>query len=180
VSSGPRTPIDLLALAPNAAWRSGAGSLPFNGNDGDSQGFALIRSGPYQFGSSGPCLLEDGSAPTYLETHPEWVANGWIDGTYALPSPIIAGDHFRARIGFIKCQNLSQVGAVQFTVSVIMPGGSVRQVTSVGDTGNNGQMPVIDVDLTPFVGATQVRLLVDAGADSSQDWASWVAPRIEG
>jgi len=113
-----------------------------------------VRDGPYKFGSSGQCQLEDGSAPTYLETHPQWVPGGMVEGVYTLPSPIIAGDHFRSRVGFIKCQNLGQIGHVNFSVRVIRPNGTETVVASVADVGIDGVMHNIDVDLSAFVGST--------------------------
>jgi hypothetical protein len=170
VSTGRHAPVDLLARAPNAAWRSGAGTLPYNGNDGDNRGFALTRSG---------LQLEDGSGGTYLETHPQWVASGFIEGTYTLPAPIIAGDRFRAKIGFIAVANPPSAGDATFIVSVIK-NGVVTPISTTRDTGRDGNMPVLNIDLTPHVGATGIRLRVNAGADAAQDWASWVGPRIEG
>jgi hypothetical protein len=170
VSTGKRAAVDLLARAPNATWRSGAGTLPYNGNDGDERGFALTRSG---------LQLEDGSGGTYLETHPQWVANGFVEGTYTLPAPIIAGDRFRAKIGFIAVASPPSAGDATFIVSVIK-NGVATQISTTRDTGRDGEMPVLNIDLTPHVGATGIRLRVNAGADAAQDWASWVGPRIEG
>jgi hypothetical protein len=170
VSTGRRAAVDLLGRAPGAAWRSGAGTLQYNGNDGDDRGFALTRSG---------LQLEDGSGGTYLETHPQWVANGFIEGTYTLPAPIIAGDRFRAKIGFIAVANPPSAGDATFIVSVIR-NGVATTISTTRDTGRDGEMPVLNIDLTPHAGATGIRLRVNAGADSAQDWASWVGPRIEG
>ncbi|MET0238226.1 MAG: PASTA domain-containing protein [Kibdelosporangium sp.] len=170
VSTGKRAAIDLLARAPGATWRSGAGALSYNGNDGDERGFALTRSG---------LALEDGSGGTYLETHPQWVANGYIEGTFTLPAPIIAGDRFRAKIGFIAVANPPSAGDATFIVSVIK-NGVATTVSTTRDTGRDGNMPVLSIDLTPHAGATGIRLRVNAGADAAQDWASWIAPRIEG
>jgi len=50
----------------------------------------------------------------------------------------------------------------------------------VNDKADDKVMRPIDVDLTPYAGSTKIRLHVDAGADASQDWMSWVSPRIEG
>jgi PASTA domain/PKD domain len=170
VSTGKRAAFDLLAKAPAASWRSGAGSLSYNGNDGDERGFALTRSG---------LRLEDGSGGTYLETHPQWVTNGFIEGTYTLPAPIIPGDRFKAKIGFIKVAGATSKGDATFVVSVIKNGAGTV-VASVHDSASDGQMRTLNVDLTAQAGATGIRLRVNAGPDSSQDWASWVGPRIEG
>jgi hypothetical protein len=166
VSTGKPAVIDLRARASSAAWRSGAGALPFDGSDVDEHGFVKPRSG---------LLLEDGSAPAFLETHPQWVANGFTEGTYTLPRAIIAGDHFRAKVGFIAVASPPSKGAGTFKVIV-----NGTTLAPVSDSGSDGVLRTIDVDLTRFAGATSLKLHVDAGSDSSQDWMSWVAPRIEG
>ena len=177
VSSGP-TSVDLLAAAPGADWVSGAGNLPFNGSDVDDRGFALRRDGEYPL-NNGVCRLEDGTAPSYLEMQPEWVDDGYLNGIFTLPAPIIPGDHFRAKIGFIHCTDVRQPQLSGATFSVSMIDGAAVQVASVSDT-DNATMHTIDVDLTPYAGSTKVLLHVSADGDSQQDWASWVDPRIEG
>ena len=82
---------DFVANAASASWSSGAGALPFPGSDSDSRGFALIRSG---------FALEDGSSPSKsLQTHPQWVGNGWIQGRY--PSITVPdGAELHLKVGF--------------------------------------------------------------------------------
>ncbi|RSM47408.1 PASTA domain-containing protein [Amycolatopsis balhimycina DSM 5908] len=174
VSSGKPAPVDLMARAAGASWTTGAGTLPFNGNDGDARGFALTRHGR----TEGGCALEDGTAPDpYLETHPQWVDNGFINGVYTLPRPIAAGDHFRSKIGFVWC-NPNEAGDATFVVSVIGPGGAATDVARVRDTSADRVMRQIDADLSAHAGATQIRLRIEAGASAGQDWASWIGPRI--
>ena len=63
---------DFVGRASQAGWRSGAGALPFPGSDTDSRGFALYRI---------DAILEDGSQwQKVLQTHPQWVDNGYIQG----------------------------------------------------------------------------------------------------
>jgi hypothetical protein len=171
VSSGKPPSINLLATAGSAQWRSGFGALPYDGSDGDAHGFVKPRSG---------FLLEDNSAPAFLETHPQWVANGFTEGTYTLSRAVIAGDHFKATVGFMAVASPPSAGAGTFSVVVIRPNGTTATVASVFDTGKDGVMRAINADLTPYAGATRIRLHVDAGPDAAQDWMSWVAPRIEG
>jgi hypothetical protein len=172
VSTGANPPVDLLARADQAAWGSGAGALPFPGADDDQRGFALIRPGTL--------LLEDGSAPTCLETHPQWMPNGYITGDFTLPAPVIDGDHFRATIGFLAVAQPPSVGDATFTVQAVLPGGPVVSLAAQYDTAADGIMHNLDVDLTPVRGARVLRLRVDAGASDHQDWAVWVRPRVEG
>ncbi len=82
----PTTVYDFVARADHASWSSGTGktqqhTLPFPGSDVDSRGFALWRT---------PATMENGSSVSRcLETHPKWVDNGFILGTYTeLYSPI--------------------------------------------------------------------------------------------
>ena len=61
--------------------------LPFPGATNDSRGFARYADG---------VLLEDGHTYTHvLETHPQWVPNGFIAGRYP-PVSLPANTHFRA------------------------------------------------------------------------------------
>jgi hypothetical protein len=170
VSSGKPAKVDLLANGGSAQWHSGAGTLKWDGDDGDVKGFVKPRSG---------WLMEDGSAPAFLETHPQWVANGYTEGTYTVRA-IIAGDHFRTTVGFMAVKDAVSKGAGTFKVQVTRPNGTTTTIATVNDTAADGVMRPIDVDLTPYAGSTKVRLHVDAGPDAVQDWMSWVAPRIEG
>jgi hypothetical protein len=144
--------------------------LPYNGNDGDTKGFVKPRSG---------FSLENNSAPNFLETHPQWVDNGHIEGTYTLPRPLIAGDRFKATVGFMAVQNPPSAGGGTFIVSVDKNGSPVT-VATVNDSASDGVLRPINVDLSAHAGATQIRLRFNAGPSAGQDWASWVAPRIEG
>jgi hypothetical protein len=164
-------PFPLIDHAAQAAWRSGAGPLPFSGSDGDSRGFALIRP-------ANSLPLENGTAPTFLETHPQWVSNGWIEGDFLLPDPIAAGDHFRAQVGFIAVASPPSAGNADFVVLAVFPNDAVKEMSRTHDVGSNQTLIPIDVDLSSAAGATKVRLRVDAGATSAQDWASWVAPTV--
>lgn len=172
VSSGPTPTIHLADRADAADWSSGAGPLPFGGSDGDNRGFVLLRHG---------LPLEDGTAPdTVLETHPQWEPGGYIEGDFKLPAPIIAGDRFTADVGFLTSQAGNIVGEVDFTVLVIGKQGTPRVAGTVRDSGLDGQRRHLDVDLSPFAGARILRLRVDAGSSSDQDWAVWIDPTFGG
>ncbi|MFC0110890.1 PASTA domain-containing protein [Kibdelosporangium aridum] len=142
VSSGRPAVIDLLARASSAQWTSGAGTLPFNGSDIDERGFVKPRSG---------FPLEDGSKPAFLETHPQWVNNGFIQGNFTLPRPIIAGDRFKATVGFMAVESPPSAGGGTFIVSVIK-GGTATTIATVNDSASDGVMRPINVDLTPARG----------------------------
>jgi hypothetical protein len=172
VSSGPTPTIHLADRADAADWSSGAGPLPFGGSDGDNRGFVLLRHG---------LPLEDRTAPdTVLETHPQWTPGGYIEGDFKLPAPIIASDRFTADVGFLTSQAGNIVGEVDFTVLVVGDQGPPRVAGTVRDSGLDGQRRHLDVDLSPFAGARTLRLRVDAGSSSDQDWAVWIDPTFGG
>jgi hypothetical protein len=172
VSSGPTATIHLADRADAADWSSGAGPLPFNGSEDDNRGFVIRRDG---------FPLEDGTAPdTVLETHPQWTAGGYIEGDFELPAPIIAGDRFIADVGFLTSPTGNIVGEVDFTVLVIGKQGTPRVAGTVRDGGLDGLRRHLDIDLSPFAGARTLRLRVDAGPSSDQDWAVWIDPTFGG
>ena len=84
---------DFVTQASTASWGSGAGSLLFPGSDSDSRGFACYRNN---------WQLEDGSTKAkVLETHPQWVSNGWIMGRYPQLT-IPSGAELKVTVGFLK------------------------------------------------------------------------------
>jgi uncharacterized protein YraI len=165
--SGSAVVYDLMTAAPAAAWSNGTDALPWDGSIGDPRGFAKWRDGEQ---------LEDGSRPSrVLQTHPEWVSNGSIIGTFTLPAPIQAGDRFKARVGFLA----GVTGDARFLVGV--DGGaltSFRLVASVDDAAD-GVLRTLDADLSTAAGGQRLWLVVQAGSSAEQDQAVWVNPRIE-
>jgi len=164
--AGPTVVYDFMDHMCDATWTSGAGSLSCPGGTGDGEGFVIAVGG---------MELEDGSTwPKALETHPQWIDDGWIQGKYHLPSPIQAGDRFVAKVGFLKD---AATGNVKFMVTAGTNGGGTAW-TQVKPYNNS----LVDVsfEFPPiFVGSSYVSLRVLANGSSSQDWAVWVEPRIE-
>ncbi len=167
VAAGPSVMLDFLSAAPGAAWTNGAEALPWDGSTGDPRGFARWCDS---------VELEDGSRPSrVLETHPEWVPDGMIAGTFSLPTHIRAGDRFLARVGFLA----DATGEATFLVAAdggALPG--VQLVASVGDTAD-GALKTLEADLGQVAGAERVLLVVQAGSSAERDHAVWVNPRIE-
>jgi hypothetical protein len=129
--------------------------------------------------NNGTCSLQDGSAPdNYLETHPQWVTNGFITGTYTLTTPITPGDHFRATVGIIRCNDINIVEPAAVTFQVLVDGSAVANV----DANNSATtLHTIDADLSGFVGASHITLKVTGHNDQSmQCWAAWVDPTVGG
>ena len=164
--AGPTMVYDFMDHLCDASWTSGAGSLPCPGGTGDNQGFVIAVGG---------MELENGSTwPKALETHPQWVNDGWIQGKYHLPSPIQAGDRFVAKVGFLKN---AAAGSVRFMVTAGTNGGGTAwsQVKPY-----NNSLVDVSFEFAPmFVGSSYVSLRVLANGPSAQDWAVWVEPRIE-
>lgn len=172
VSNGPTPPFDMVEAAQNASWSNDNEGLPFNGSDQDTRGYVILRKN---------FPLEDGTTPPQvLETHPQGVPDGVVQGDYTLPTAIIEGDHFVSDVCFAK----DRPGEVDFTVFVLDDQGNPQEIDpekgTVHDTGGDGLRQHLDVDLSKFAGATKIRLRVDAGPSSAMDWAVWVDPRITG
>jgi hypothetical protein len=174
-STGKHPVIDLMTEGPRAAWRSGTGVVTWR-NQCDN---APQEPNGYAENCFGNYTMENDTNPNYIWSHPNWDVGGWITGTYTLPYPIIAGDHFRASVGFVKPISPPSKGDADFVVYVI--NGSVfSEVARVRDTGADGVLRPIDVDLTPYAGATGIQLRADSLATTAQDWTCWITPRIEG
>jgi hypothetical protein len=181
-----RTPqtktIDVLSLSPQASWagaqltdesgnsRNGV-NLPFNGNDGDSNGFVRL----------GPLALEDGRTAQALWTHPMWVSNGTIKGWHP-DVPLPEGARFEAQVGF-RAGALHTDG-VRFWVFEHHDDDSGRRVWNPivrFDKTYTGSLAAVAADLSHLEGrSVGLELRVDAGPSSGQDWAVWVGPRIVG
>ncbi|PPK64992.1 hypothetical protein V5P93_004263 [Actinokineospora auranticolor] len=167
-------PYNMYDNGVSADWATGAGTIPY-GADADARGFAIPRDGVYD----GDCALEDGSAPRYVETHPEMKPGGWIEGTYTLPGPVSPGQRFRTSLGYIQCGSNPTAGIDDFVVLAVMPNGTRREVVRSNQTGTDHAVHGLEVDLTPFQGATKLVLRVEDDKPNGQDWACWVEPRVE-
>jgi len=164
--------LDFYAEAPQAMWSNDNGGtmLPFPGSDGDSRGFARYVDA---------YMLEDGQAhPRALETHPEWVSDGYIVGAYE-PVTLPSHAHFRAKLGFLATAD-GGCGAGDVTFRLV-----ARTTNSAGVTLGewhktcNGSLLSVDVDLSAYAGQQAAfMLIVNAGASSAQDWAVWVNPVV--
>lgn len=162
--------LDLHTRAVDANWVSGASTLTFGGPDTDTRGFAMYRNNQ---------KLEDGSSPAkILETHPQWVTDGAITGTYPAYK-VVPGEHFKARIGFLLLSDgTCGSGNVRFQLNYKegSASNSLGQWTETCD----GVLRDIDVDLSSIAGRTvQFVLAVVANGTATQDQAIWVSPRVE-
>jgi hypothetical protein len=161
---------DFVEKANLAEWRTGTPStdISFGGATNDANGFACYRTS---------VKLEDGD--TYakvLETHPKWVANGWIDGFYPVLT-VPSGAWFVADVGFIN--GATGTDGVTFRVWFWQDGSDIPNVLDDVDAEYDGDMDRLEINLASIVGRTgRIGLQVLAGPSSSQDWAVWANAKM--
>ena len=157
---------DFIAKGPNAAWRNATTNLPFTDPDNDSPGVVVNVAN---------VKMEDGiTYPSLLATYPQIITDGMILGLYPAYT-IQTNDHLRTKIGLrYNCGS----GSVKFQIRYIE---GATEVT-VGEWTENcdGALSSLDVNLSALVGHTvQFELVVLANGAWNNDYALWVAPRIE-
>ena len=168
--ANPQIVYDFVEKAPLASWQSGdpVTDLTWNGGTGDTQGFAIWATGKLETGAAiqGKCL----------ETHPKWVADGWIAGAYpdlynTERYTVQVGDRFYATVGLLQGAN---AGEVTFKVILRASSSGTVVLAQTPDAYGDG-LKTIDVDLSPYAGqGADMMLQVDAGDNADQDWACWL------
>ncbi|MGB9717348.1 MAG: CARDB domain-containing protein [Thermoproteota archaeon] len=162
------TVYDLIEHASEAQWSSGAGVLPFPGDPSDSRGFARYVNN---------VLLEDGDTwSRVLETHPQWVGNGYIMGRY--PQQTVSNNvQLTARVGFLS--GATGTDGVIFEIRFLDLQQNTYTVLS-HVAAYDGRLDSIVKDLGYLAGKTGYFILyVGAGQTSNRDWAVWAEARIE-
>jgi len=163
---GPHVAYDFVEMAPMAYWWTKVGTdmvvLPFPGALNDNRGFAIYRDN---------IKLSDGNTYTrVLETHPQWVDNGWISGKYS-GVYVPPGAKLRIKIGLI---NGAAAGNVEFHIGKF---GAVATITRVVAYADGVQ--VVEADLGAYTGQTIDFVLgTNANGSSGQDWAAWAEAKI--
>ncbi len=159
--------------APNASWGSGAGSLPFPGSDSDNRGFACYRDN---------WQLEDNSTRArVLETHPQWVSNGWIMGRYPQLT-VPSNAELEVAVGFFKGATGSDgiTFEVQFEEFCGLTAAPKKYSILSHRATYDGKLDTITQSLSSLAGKTgNFILYVNAGQSSGQDWAVWAETKIE-
>jgi len=157
---------------PNVRWSSGAGTLTFGGGIDDPKGFACYRTN---------INLEDNhNYAKVLETHPQWVDNGYIQGSYkelynTLGYTVKPGEHFYAEVGFVKN---AVNGKVRYKVMIRPEGGANTWIIDTVKS-YDGTIKVLDANLTPFAGKKADFILdIETEGSSQQDWAVWSEAQI--
>ncbi len=160
------TGYDFVANACSAQWKSGAGTLPCPGADGDRNGFVI---------SSNSTHLEDGTmgpAPSLLVA-PENKYNGYIQGIYPAFT-VQPGDRFRAVIG---CE-YGYSCYVTFQLDYLTATGSLKNFWTFREK-NEGLNYTADLNLTPLAGqSVRFILTILATGSPNGDRARWTAPYI--
>jgi len=149
-----------------AQWRSGAGTLPCPGLDGDANGFVLRLDAPLQ---------EDGSTSgPGLITFPQRIYNGYIQGIYPTFT-VQPGDRFQTTVG---CEFGSYCGVAFRLDYMTTATGSVNNFVTWREQ-NERHYSNLNVDLTPLAGrSVRFVLTILALGTSNGDRALWGAPRI--
>jgi hypothetical protein len=159
----------------DAGWRNANGMIPYGGALDDERGSVELVNGR---------LVGDTEEGLRLWTHPNWNANGNIEGVYDLSDFMIPGrrytpeqrDHLSGEIG-IFTSGKSWLWCGEVTFSIILRSKGVTDFTLVGPT-------LLDCDHTrsafnayipaQFYGKPiSIVLRADAGADSTLDHAGW-------
>jgi hypothetical protein len=162
---GPSVAYDFVEQAPTAYWwtiiSSSVVALPFPGATSD-KGYAN-----YQYNIK----LNDGNTYTrVLQTHPQWVNNGFISGKYS-GVYVPPGAKLRIKVGLI---NGAAAGNVEFYIGKL---GDVATI-SAGVAYADG-VKVVEADLSAYAGQTIDFLLgTNANGSSAQDWAAWAEAKI--
>jgi len=160
------TEYNFFAHANKAAWKSAAGQLPFPGSDSDKRGFArTLKNGT---------IYPDNKAANLLQTHPQWVDRGWIQGRF--PMMKLGGNVMFKSTGALLKGAESSDGVVM-TVLVVSADNKSRRVLRKRITKR--QYTPLEADLSAWAGKpVHIVLRAQSGQSSNQDWAVWVNPRL--
>lgn len=159
------TGYDFTSNVCSAEWRSGAGSLPCPGTDGNANGFVIKLDAP---------KLEDGStgAPGLL-TVPQNRWNGYIQGFYPTFT-VQPGDKFQATVG-------CEYGAacyLTYRLDYMTASGYIGTFWTWKEQ-NEGKFYNADIDLSPLAGrSVRFILTILTAGSASNDRALWGSPRI--
>ncbi|MFI6742639.1 hypothetical protein ACIBI9_57910 [Nonomuraea sp. NPDC050451] len=164
--------IDVLDLAPKAAWHSGQDIPVMWGQE---------NRGPNSPGVADYLTdqrMEDGKVVArVLRTHPKFNGETTIVGDFRLPRAIRPHDRLTASFGFYVAKGVPDchtAGDAYFSAYLLDAErtGAV-QLFSERDTGGDAKLRTKVIDLAAYQGARRLRLMVDAGATSHCDWAGW-------
>lgn len=171
--AAPKVVYDFVEKAPSAYWQAGMPmkDLTWNGDSGDTNGFVRWTTGNLETGAAvqGHCL----------ETHPRWVENGFVMGTYTdlydSNYTVQQGDRFYAVVGMLQD---ATAGNVSYEVMLRAATSGNITLINVGDVYGDG-LKTINVDLSAYAGQRADAILtVRGGSNADQDWACWIQAAI--
>ncbi|MBA3029721.1 MAG: hypothetical protein FP816_13075 [Desulfobacteraceae bacterium] len=151
--------------ASKAKWRSAAGDLSFPGKTSNNQGFALtLNTG---------VICPNNNAVNLLQTHPQWVNGGWIEGRFPA---MVLGQNVKFKSVGALLKGADQSDGVVMSVSVWHDG---KLYPVLSKRVNTTQYVDMEADLSSWNGKTiQIVMAVKSGPTSTRDWAVWVNPRL--
>lgn len=157
---------NFFANARNAVWNTSAGELRFPGANNDRRGFVrTLNSG---------MVCPNNRANNLLQTHPQWINGGWIEGRYP---PMRLGQNLKFKTVGALLKGADRSDSVVMRVFIETAGEPRRQL--IRKRINNKKYLNLEADLSPYAGKTvQIVMRVEAGRTSTQDWAVWVNPRL--
>jgi len=156
---------DFVEQAPTAYWwtiiSSTVVALPFPAPTSD-KGYAN-----YQYNIK----LNDGNTYTrILQTHPQWVNNGFISGKYS-GVYVPPGARLRIKVGLVQG---AAAGNVEFYIGKLGDVATISTVVAYADG-----VKVLEADLGAYAGQTiDFALGANANGSSGQDWAAWAEAKI--
>jgi hypothetical protein len=151
----------------DAAWSSGAGTLPCPGTDGDAKGFVLKQANP---------KLENGVADTSagLLVSPQAVYNGYIQGAYPA-FRVQSGDKFQITV---SCEFNAASCYVAYRLDYQIGTGAVQTYWTFREK-YEGQYYRTNVDLSSLAGQdVKFILYLNAYGSPTGDRALWGNPVI--
>ena len=157
---------DFIANYCAAKWENKTTDLPCPGSKGSEDGF-VIRV-------DNPALENRNENEPALETFPEDITDGLIQGTYP-KIEIKDGYHFLADIGCLKDNKKCEV---IFQLKYIIDGGDEVNFGKWSET-YDGEITRVDMDLSFLAGEkVQFILIVKANGRPTEDAAFWLVPKI--
>lgn len=174
---------DLVATASNASWASDNGAITF-ADQGKPTGEVSIH---------GPTSLLDEVeyGPHSLFTHPNWDANGYIEGTWPVVNIPSDGAFLRAMVGFGKNRKQLNKG-VTITIQVIDRSGGNGTITLIQEApliqyAKNSRVKMerndpmlLELALPDALRgeSVQFKVRINAFDGAAQDWVFWPYLRV--
>jgi hypothetical protein len=165
----------LLNFASQAIWTNGDG---VGGLWLDSYPDASNAQAPLGFAALVPSdrILASGKAVgsrAILATHPQFVPNGEIKGSFLLKLPP-RGAEFAATLEFLSGATQSDGVHVQVWWLDVSQGGSLGMKLAEANVGPKSPPVNLSADLGQFGEQTgQLQLVISAGKTSGEDWLTW-------